>query len=129
MQVLFLNPLEERLREFPARYLPASEFEVKLPDPDGSLPPDLESVEACIYWNHPVGRELIDRLPSLRFIQRVGRFRATGDLSPAFDRGILVSATPYGVLARVAQHTLAMMLGLARNLVPSHQAVIEGQNK
>jgi hypothetical protein len=34
MQVLFLNPLEERLREFLARYLPASEFEVKLPDPE-----------------------------------------------------------------------------------------------
>lgn len=126
MQVLFLNPLEERLKEFPTRYLPGPEFEVRLPNADGSLPTDLDQVKACIYWDHPIGRELVERLPALRFIQRVGRYRATGDLGPAFDRGILVSATPYGVLARVAQHTLSLMLALARNLLPSHQSVLDG---
>src|ERR687883_349030 len=55
--------------------------------------------------------------------------RTTGDPSAAFDRGIVVSATPYGVLARVAQHTLALMLALARNLVPSHQSVLDGTVK
>src|SRR5262249_30355371 len=129
MQVLFLNPLEERLMDFPARYLPAPEFEVRFPGSDGALPDDLDAVEAIVYWSHPVGRELLDRLPGLRFIQRVGKFRATGDLSPAFERGILVSATPYGVLARVAQHTLALMLALARNLVTSHQDVVAGTNR
>jgi phosphoglycerate dehydrogenase-like enzyme len=129
MQVLFLNPLEERLRDFPNRFLPTPEFEVRLPHADGALPTAVEQVEACVYWDHPVGRELLDRLPALRFIQRVGRYRATGDLSAAFDRGVLVSATPYGVLARVAQHTLMLMLALARNLLPSHQSILEGANK
>ena len=129
MQVLFLNPLEERLRDFPARYLPVPEFEVRLPDADGRLPSDLGDVQAIVYWNHPLGRDLFDQLPALRFVQRVGRFRATGDLGPAFERGILVSATPYGVLARVAQHTLTLMLALARNLLPSHQSVLDGTNK
>jgi phosphoglycerate dehydrogenase-like enzyme len=128
MQVLFLNPLEARLSDFPSRYLPSPEFDVRLPGPDGTLPVDLEAVEAVVYWDHPVGKETLDRLPALRFIQRVGRFRSTGDLTGAFDRGILVSATPYGVLARVAQHTLALMLALARNLVTSHQDVLAGTN-
>ena len=128
MQVLFLNPLEERLREFPSRYLPAPEFEVRVAESDNSLPGDLDAVEAVVYWDHAVGRETLDRLPGLRFIQRVGQFRATGDLSAAFERGILVSATPYGVLARVAQHTLLLMLALARNLMPSHQSILEGTN-
>src|SRR5215208_6748266 len=101
MQVLFLNPLEERLRGFPSRYLPAPEFEVRVAESDSSLPGDLEVVEAVVYWDHAVGRDTLDRLPGLRFIQRVGQFRATGDLTAAFERGILVSATPYGVLARV----------------------------
>src|SRR4051794_22005104 len=77
MQVLFLNPLEERLKDFPARYLPAPEFEVRQPASDGSLPDDLEAVEAIVFWSHPVGRETLDRLPALRFIQRIGKFRAT----------------------------------------------------
>src|SRR6476620_9737182 len=105
MQVLFLNPLEDRLKDFPTRYLPAPAFEVKVAKADGTLPDDLDAVEAAIYWNHSIGRDLVERLPALRFIQRVGRFRATGDLTAAFDRGILVAAAPYGVLARVAQHT------------------------
>ena len=129
MQVLFLNPLEERLRDFPARYLPAPEFEVRVAGADGALPADLDNVQACVYWDHAIGRELIERMPALRFIQRVGRYRSTGDLSAAFERGILVSSTPYGVLARVAQHTLMLMLALARNLLPSHQGVLEGANK
>jgi len=129
MRVLFLNPLEERLREFPGRFLPSPEFHVRLPEADGRLPDDLQDVEACVYWDHAVGRQLLDRMPALRFIQRVGRYRSTGDLTAAFDRGILVSATPYGVLARVAQHTLMLMLALARNLVASHEAVIQGENK
>jgi phosphoglycerate dehydrogenase-like enzyme len=129
MQVLFLNPLEERLRDFPGRYLPAAEFEVHVAGPDGALPADLNEVQACVYWDHPIGRELIERMPALRFIQRVGRYRATGELSAAFERGILVSSIPYGVLARVAQHTLMLMLALARNLLPSHQGVLEGTNK
>ena len=128
MQILFVNPLEERLKTFPERYLPKPEFEVLVPDGNGKLPSDLSAVEAIVYWDHPLGREFLDQLPALRFIQRVGRFRATGDLSAAFDRGIVVSATPYGVLARVAQHTLLLMLALARNLVPSHQSVLEGTN-
>lgn len=128
MQVLFLNPLEERLRQFPARFLPGPEFEVMQPGLDGAPPPDAEAVEACVYWDHPIGRELVEDLPALRFIQRVGRYRASGDLGAAFDRGILVSATPYGVLARVAQHTLTLMLALARNLIPSHQSVLDATN-
>jgi phosphoglycerate dehydrogenase-like enzyme len=126
MQVLFLNQLEERLRDFPRRYL--SEFEVLFPNGEGTLPEKLDQVEACVYWNHPLGSELIDQLPALRFIQRIGRYRATGDLTPAFERGILVSAMPFGVLARVAQHTLALMLALARNLLPCHQSVLDGTN-
>lgn len=129
MQVLFINPLEERLKSFPDRYLPKPEFDVQVAGPNGELPDDLSGVEAIVYWDHPLGREFLARFPNLRFIQRIGRFRATGDLSAAFDRGIVVSATPYGVLARVAQHTLALMLALARNLVPSHQSVLEGTVK
>jgi phosphoglycerate dehydrogenase-like enzyme len=129
MQVLFVNPLEERLKTFPDRFLPAPEFEVLVAGEGGELPADLGQVEAIIFWDHPLGREFLDQFPALRFVQRVGRYRATGDLSAAFDRGILVSATPYGVLARVAQHTLMLMLALARNVVPCHQSVLEGTNK
>jgi phosphoglycerate dehydrogenase-like enzyme len=128
VKVIFLNPVEERLKEFPGRYLPAPEFETFVPGADGGLPDDLGDFEAAVYWSASVDRDLIDRMPGLRLIQRVGQYRGGGELSAAYDRGVIVSVTPYGVLARVAQHTLSMMLMLARQMVPSHQAVVDGTN-
>ncbi|MCC7106501.1 MAG: hypothetical protein IT307_15290 [Chloroflexi bacterium] len=128
MHVLFMDPLEDRLRDFPARYLPAPEFDVRLARPEGPTEEDLADAEVAIYWSFPVDAALIDRMPGLRLVQRVGWYRTAGDLSGAHDRGIYVSATPWGVLARVAQHTLALMLALARNIMPSHQAVLEKVN-
>jgi phosphoglycerate dehydrogenase-like enzyme len=128
MKVLFLDPLQARLAEFPKRYLPPAEFQVRLAEAKWDLPENLEDVEACVYWDFPLDRDWITRMSSLRFIQRIGRSKCIGDLSAAFDLGIPVSVTPYGVLARVAQHTLAMMLMLSRNILGGHQSVLAGTN-
>lgn len=128
MQIVFLDPLEERLRDFPARFLPAPEFDVRLSGPNGPRDEDLADAEMAIFWSHPVDRATLDRMPALRLLQRVGWYRTAGDVAGAFERGVYVSATPYGVLARVAQHTLALMLTLARNVLPCHNAVLERVN-
>ncbi len=112
MKVVFLDPVEERLGDMPERYLPAPEFEVIRGTTPGDLPPGWETAEAAVWWDTPVNRALIDQMPNLKFMQRVGWFRAHGDATAALERGIPVAVTPFGVSDRVAQHgfTLTMML-------------------
>jgi D-3-phosphoglycerate dehydrogenase len=128
MIVAFLDPLEDRLRDFPARYLPAPEFEVLLPPAAGQLPDHLDEAEAIVWTTTPVDRALIERLPRLRFLQRIGYFRAAGDATAALERGIPVAVTPYGVSDRVAQHALTLILSLVRQIPASVEALLEGKN-
>jgi phosphoglycerate dehydrogenase-like enzyme len=124
MRVAFLDPLEARLAEFPQRYL--KEHEVLLPEAPGALPRDLESAEAIAWWSYPLDGSLIARLSNLRFLQRIGYFRAHGDASEALRRGLPVSVLPFGVSDRVALHALALTLAVLRKIVAGHKAVLEG---
>src|SRR5204863_3156188 len=85
--------------------------------------------EALISWSRLVDRDLIDRLPDLRLVQRIGFYRGGGDLQAAADRGVAVAVWPHGVLNRVAMHTLMFMVALSRQLLPSHELTIEGVNE
>lgn len=74
----------------------------------------------------PITREVIEKCPNLRYI---GLF-ATGynniDLEAASERGIVVSnAGEYSTQA-VVQHTFALLLALAGNLIAYHNSVQAG---
>ena len=112
MKVVFLDPVEERLGDLPERMLPAPQFEVLRGTVPGQLPAGWETADAAVWWDTPVDRALIEQMPNLKFMQRVGWFRAHGNATAALERGIPVAVTPFGVSDRVAQHgfTLTMML-------------------
>jgi phosphoglycerate dehydrogenase-like enzyme len=126
MRVAFLDPLEQRLSEFPARYL--AEHEVLLPPEAGKPPERLREAEAIVWWSYPVDAALIDSLPDLRFLQRIGIVRSRGDATAALVRGLPVSVLPFGLSDRVAQHGLALTLAVLRKIVQGHQAVLAGVN-
>jgi len=112
MKVVFLDPVEERLGDLPERTLPAPQFEVLRGTVPGELPAGWQEADAAVWWDTSVDKALIDQMPNLKFMQRVGWFRAKGNATAALDRGIPVAVTPFGVSDRVAQHgfTLTMML-------------------
>ena len=116
MRVAFLDPLEARLADFPAEYLPAPEFDVMLTETAGELPVGWERAEAAIWWDTPMSRELIAQMPELRFMQRVGWFRSKGDATAALERGVPVAVTPFGVSDRVAQHAFTLTQMLLRRM-------------
>lgn len=116
MRVAFLDPLEERLRDFPAEYLPEPAFQVLVTHTPGELPEGWEDAEAAVWWDTPLDRELINRMPNLRFLQRVGWFRSRGDATAALERGIPVAVTPFGVSDRVAQHAFTLTHMLLRRM-------------
>jgi phosphoglycerate dehydrogenase-like enzyme len=123
MRVAFLDPLEARLRDFPAKYLPGPDFEVLVTDTPGQFPEGWQSAEAAVWWATPLDRSLIEQMKSLKFLQRIGWFRARGDASAALERGIPVAVTPQGVSDRVAQHALTLTLMLIRRMPAAAEAI------
>jgi phosphoglycerate dehydrogenase-like enzyme len=126
LRIAFLDPLEQRLAEFPAKYLAGHEALVA--SEAGKLPDGVESVEAVVWSNYPVDAALIGSMPKLRLMQRIGLTRAKGDATAALAAGIPVSVLPFGVSDRVALHTLSLTLAVLRRIVDGHRAVHEGLN-
>jgi phosphoglycerate dehydrogenase-like enzyme len=126
MRVAFLDPLEARLAEYPGRYL--ASHEVLLTTQAGTLPEGVEDSAAVIWSNYPVDATLINRLPKLKLMQRIGLVRAKGDVTAAHNRGIPVSVTPHGVSDRVAQHAMALTLDVVKKITQSYLHLQAGRN-
>ncbi|HLF77456.1 MAG TPA: NAD(P)-dependent oxidoreductase, partial [Dehalococcoidia bacterium] len=104
------------------------DHEVMAAPAKGELPEGWQSAETVVWSQWPVDAALIAAMPNLRFMQRIGRFRAQGDPAAALQRGIPVSVLPHGTSGRVAEHTLALIMGLFRGLLASHESVLKGTN-
>src|ERR1700719_3056515 len=74
-----------------------------------------------------VTAELLDKAPKLRAVGRAGVGVDNIDLPEATKRGVLVMSTPGGNAVSVAEHTFALMLGLARQVPKVDAALREGR--
>src|SRR5699024_1530438 len=68
--------------------------------------------------------EIMDELPRLRIISRLGIGCDMIDVPAATARGVAVANTPSYCIEEVATHTLAMILSLVRGL-PAHDAAMK----
>ena len=123
MRVVFLDPLEARLRDFPTTYLPAPDFDVWSRRSRFWPPRRLQPPRLPFGGRPPSIGSLIEQMPNLEFLQRVGWFRARGDATAALERGIPVAVTPQGVSDRVAQHALTLTLMLIRRMPAALEAL------
>lgn len=76
------------------------------------------------YIDIPIDRSVIDRLDKCRIITRAGVGFDHIDIEAAAERGIPVCNVPDYGTTEVADHAIALMLGLARGLVSYHQRLI-----
>src|SRR6266581_8320461 len=84
---------------------------------DGKLAGQLESADALIVRSAvQVTAELLSKARKLRVIGRAGVGVDNIDLDAATRQGIAVMNTPGANAVAVAEHTLALMLALARHL-------------
>ena len=74
-----------------------------------------------------VTRELLEKAPRLKVIGRAGVGVDNVDLEAATHRGVLVMNTPGGSSVSVAEHTLALMLSLARSVPQSNASIHAGR--
>jgi D-3-phosphoglycerate dehydrogenase / 2-oxoglutarate reductase len=71
--------------------------------------------------------ELMEKAPRLRVVGRAGVGVDNIDLEEATRRGVLVMSTPGGNAVSVAEHTFALMLGLARQVPRLDKGMHEGK--
>ncbi len=74
-----------------------------------------------------VTAELLESAPKLRVVGRAGVGVDNIDVEAATRRGILVMNTPGGNAVSVAEHTLALLLALARSVPQSNAAIHAGR--
>ena len=74
-----------------------------------------------------VDRRVIEAATHLKLIARIGVGVDRIDLQAATERGVYVTNNPAKTADTVSEFTVALLLGLAKNLPSSDQAVREGQ--
>jgi phosphoglycerate dehydrogenase-like enzyme len=80
-------------------------------------------ISLLVFRRGAIDAALMDANPKLKLIQRIGA-RADGiDLAAAAKRGILVSCVPRPVLHYTAEHSILLMLAVAKKLIESDDAV------
>src|SRR5947209_2457148 len=74
-----------------------------------------------------VNRSVLEKAPRLRVIGRAGVGVDNVDLDAATDAGVLVMNTPGGNAISVAEHTLGMMLAMARHIPQANASTRAGK--
>ena len=105
----------------------------KFIEPDGDhtlseadLRASLPHVDAMLAGGEFLSAELLDLAPRLRAIARTGVGYDAIDIAAATTRRIPVMITPGANQESVAEHTFALLLALARNLVENDQIIKAG---
>jgi len=71
--------------------------------------------------------DLMDQIPGLRVISRTGMGLDNVVIDDATARGIAVCNVPDGPTVSTAEHTIALMLAVAKELAPAGRALREGR--
>ncbi len=90
---------------------------------DSCLP---ETTDLIIFIDSPVTKDILDNLPALKTIATMSTGFDHIDLRETKKRGITVMNVPTYGEQTVAEHAVALLLGLTRKLFPSVKRVKEG---
>src|ERR1700728_2805280 len=71
--------------------------------------------------------ELIEQATNLRVIGRAGVGVDNVDVEAATRRGIVVANAPESNIVSAAEHTIGLLVALARNIPQAHAALIDGR--
>jgi len=107
---------------------PDIEYEVRTGLAGDQLREALQSFDAAICRSGvKLTADVLEGNRRLRAIARAGVGTDNIDKPAATRLGIVVMNTPTGNTTSTAEHTIAMMLALSRNIAPAYQSLIEGR--
>ena len=87
----------------------------------------LPSIKATLAGSEPYTRRVLEAMPKLRVIARVGVGYDAVDIQAATERGVAVTIAPGTNQDSVAEHTFMLLLACARQLVSQHNLIIAGE--
>lgn len=96
----------------------------QLTDPD--IWPQVKDASALLTGLHVVSAEMMDQMPNLELITRVGTGYDAIDYEAAAERGIWVTNVPDYSIDEVSTHAIALSLALVRHLFEHRQTGQEG---
>jgi D-3-phosphoglycerate dehydrogenase len=118
--------VRERIAE-PGLDLLRSRFDVDV-DFDGNLSDRIAGYDALVVRSATkVTAELIERAERLKVIGRAGVGVDNVDVLAATKRGILVVNAPQSTVISAAEHTIGLLLALARSIPQAHAALKNGR--
>ncbi len=121
--------VKERIGE-PAVALLREHFDVELGTDwdDGELEQRIGEFDAILIRSATrLTPELIQRAAKLKAIGRAGVGVDNVDVPSATKRGIVVANAPQSNVVTAAEHTLALLLALARNVPQAHASLVAGR--
>ncbi len=126
-RVIVLDPLaQEGLDLLSAA--PGIEYEVRTKLAGDALREALAAFDGAIVRSGvKITAEALAGNKKLKAIVRAGVGTDNIDKTAATRLGIVVMNTPAGNTLSTAEHTIAMMLALSRNIAPAYQSLIEGR--
>ena len=86
----------------------------------------LRDAAAVIAWGESYPKRVIEALPKLRVISRVGVGYDRVDVSAATARGVVVTITPNANHEAVAEHALALLLAVAKSIARCDGSIRSG---
>ena len=124
MKILVAEPLAaagvELLRAQPG-------WDIVIADPK-SYEPHLADCDALLVRSAvKVNQDVLARAPKLKLVGRAGVGTDNVDLDAATAAGVLVMNTPGGNAVSVAEHTLALMLSMARSIPQANASTKSGK--
>src|SRR6476469_9980971 len=122
MRVLVREPIAEAgvalLRE---------RFDVDV-DPDSPLEEVIDRYDGIVIRSATrLTRDVIDRADRLKVIGRAGVGVDNVDVDAATRRGIIVANAPESTVVSAAEHTIGLLVALARNIPQAHAALKQGR--
>jgi phosphoglycerate dehydrogenase-like enzyme len=90
------------------------------------LPSELDGVAATIASTEPYTASILTGAENLRVISRTGVGFDSIDTAAATARGVVVACTPGTNHEAVAEHAFALLLAVAKRIVPNHADVAGG---
>jgi D-3-phosphoglycerate dehydrogenase / 2-oxoglutarate reductase len=97
-------------------------------DPNGDLGDRIGEYDAIIVRSATqLTRDVIERAERLKVIGRAGVGVDNVDVEAASERGIIVANAPQSTVISAAEHTVALLLALSRNVPQAHAALKDGR--
>ena len=87
----------------------------------------LKGANGVVAWGERYPAAVIEALPDLRVIARMGVGFDKVDLKSASERGVVVTVTPNANHEAVAEHALAFIMSLAKLIVIGNKRMREGE--